>query len=53
MDRAYYKHMKQVKAQREKQRKRLVEHQRAEMPDLRSSSPPPLQENVQTQSDGQ
>ena len=53
MDRAYYKHMKQVKAQREKQRKRMVEHQRAEMPSLRQPSPPPLQMNVQPQSDGQ
>jgi len=53
MDRAYYKHMKEVKAQREKRKKRLVEHQRAEMPPLRSQSPPPLQENVVTQPDGQ
>ena len=53
MDRAYYKHMKEVKAQREKRNKRLVEHQRAEMPSLRSQSPPPLQETVVTQPDGQ
>ena len=45
MDRAYYKQLKQVKAQREKRRQRLIEHQRAEMPSLRNT-PPPLQQTT-------
>ncbi|MFL6590611.1 MAG: hypothetical protein ACJ8M4_10615 [Chthoniobacterales bacterium] len=53
MDRAYYKHMKQVNKERDKRKKRMLEHQRGETPSLRTQSPPPLQENVQTQSDGQ
>ena len=47
MDRAYYKQLKQVKAAREKRRKQLIEHQRAEMPSLRNSPPPLEQQNVQ------
>jgi len=46
MDRAYYKQLKQVKAAREKRRKNLIQHQRAEMPSLRNN-PPPLEQNVQ------
>jgi hypothetical protein len=42
-DRAYYKHLKQVKRSRERQRSQI--RQRAEMPSLRT--PPPLQQNVQ------
>ena len=53
MDRAYYQHMNQVKRQREKRNKRLVQHQRAEMPSLRAQSPPPLQENVVPQPSGE
>ncbi|HKP93019.1 MAG TPA: hypothetical protein VJS88_03910 [Chthoniobacterales bacterium] len=45
MDRAYYKQLKQVRAQREKRREQLIEHQRAEMPSLRNS-PPPLQQTT-------
>ena len=52
MDRAYYKQLKQAKIQREKRRKNLIQHQRAEMPSLRNS-PPPLQQNVQTAPDSQ
>ena len=47
MERAYYKQLKQVKAAREKRRKQLIEHQRAEMPSLRNSPPPLEQQNVQ------
>lgn len=44
MDRAYYKQLKQVKAQREKQRQNLINRQRAEQPSLRSTPPPlPMQ----------
>jgi len=46
MDRAYYKQLKQVKAAREKRRKQVIQHQRAETPSLRNT-PPPLQQNVQ------
>ena len=42
LDRAYHKHMKQMKSQREKRRKQLIERKRAEMPSLRNN-PPPLQ----------
>lgn len=45
MDRAYYKQLKQVKAAREKQRKRTIQ-KRAEMPSLRNPPPPPLERNV-------
>jgi hypothetical protein len=48
MDRAYYKQLKQVKVARAKRRQQLIQHQRAEMPSLRNSTPPlqmqPLQE---------
>ena len=43
MDRAYYKQLRQVKAAREKQRKRTIQ-KRAAMPSLRN--PPPLEQNV-------
>lgn len=46
MDRAYYKQIKQAKAIREKRRKQLIQHQRAEAPSLRNT-PPPLEQNVQ------
>jgi hypothetical protein len=49
MDRAYYKQMKQVKAAREKRRKNLIQHQRAEMPSLRNNPPPPLLEQQTVQ----
>jgi uncharacterized protein YceK len=48
MDRAYYKQLKQVKAAREKQRKKTIQ-KRAEMPSLRNPPPPPLEQNVQPQ----
>jgi hypothetical protein len=55
MDRAYYKQIKQVKAAREKRRKNLIAHQRAEIPSLRDSPPPlqpaPVQASVQTASE--
>jgi hypothetical protein len=54
MDRAYYKQLKQVKKEREKRRKQLIQHQRAEQPSLRNTPPPPpLQENVQSAPEGQ
>ena len=54
MDRAYYKQLKQVKKDREKRRKSLVAHQRAATPDLRDSTPPPLQmQSVQSTSESQ
>jgi len=44
MDRAYYKQIKQVKKEREKRRKDLIAHQRAEVPKLRENpAPPPLE----------
>jgi hypothetical protein len=46
MERAYYKQLEQVKKAREKRRKQLIQHQRAEIPSLRNT-PPPLQQNVQ------
>jgi hypothetical protein len=46
LDRAYYKQLKQAKVAREKRRKQIIQHQRAEMPSLRNS-PPPLEQNVQ------
>jgi hypothetical protein len=52
MDRAYYKQLKQVTAAREKRRKQLIRHQRAEMPSLRNS-PPPLQQYVQPSPENQ
>jgi hypothetical protein len=52
MDRAYYKQLKQVKAAREKRRKQVIQHQRAEMPSLRNT-PPPLQQNVQPSPENQ
>jgi hypothetical protein len=53
MDRAYYKQLKQVKAAREKRRKNLIQHQRAEMPSLRNTPPPLEQQNVQTTTENQ
>jgi hypothetical protein len=50
MDRAYYKQLKQVKAAREKQRQRMI-RQRATMPSSRT--PPPLEQNVQSQPESQ
>jgi hypothetical protein len=47
MDRAYYKQLKEVKVAREKRRKQVIEHQRAEMPSLRNSPPPLEMQNVQ------
>ena len=47
MDRAYYKQLKEVKVAREKRRKQLIEHQRAEMPALRNTTPPLEQQSVQ------
>jgi hypothetical protein len=47
MDRAYYKQLKQVKAAREKRRKQLIQHQRAEVPSLRNTPPPLQQQSVQ------
>jgi len=47
MDRAYYKQLKEVKVAREKRRKQLIQHQRAETPGLRSTTPPLEQQNVQ------
>jgi hypothetical protein len=53
MDRAYYKQMKQVKVAREKHRKMLVEHQRAQMPPPQNSPPSLPQTTVQTTSESQ
>ncbi|MFN2623970.1 MAG: hypothetical protein ABR611_14115 [Chthoniobacterales bacterium] len=47
MDRAYYKQLKQVKVAREKHRKQIIQHQRAEMPSLRNSPPPLEMQTVQ------
>jgi len=47
MDRAYYKQLKEVKVAREKRRKQLIQHQRAETPGLRNTTPPLEQQNVQ------
>ncbi len=52
-ERAYYKHLKKTKAENEKRKKRMVEHQRAEVPSLRTPPPAPFQENVAPQPDGQ
>jgi len=47
-NRAYYrKQIKQAEAAQKKRRKRLLEHQRAEMPSLRNSPPPLQQQTVQ------
>ena len=51
MDRAYYKQLKQANVAREKRRKNLIQHQRAEMPSLRST--PPLEQNVQSPPENQ
>jgi hypothetical protein len=53
MDRAYYKQLKQAKIAREKRRKNLIQHQRAEMPSLRNSPPPLLQPTYQRAPDNQ
>jgi hypothetical protein len=47
MDRAYYKQVKQVRVAREKRRKQIIQHQRAEMPSLRNSPPPLEMQTVQ------
>ena len=49
-DRAYYSHLKQVKVEREKRRKDLIAHQRAEAPSLRDSPPPLETQSVQATS---
>jgi hypothetical protein len=43
MDRAYYKQLKQVKVTREKRRKQLIKHQRAQAPSLRKTPSAPEQ----------
>jgi hypothetical protein len=53
MDRAYYKQLKQVKTAKEKRRKELIKHQRAEMPSLRNSPPPLEQQRVQSTPENQ
>ena len=53
MDRAYYKQLKQVKVEREKRRKNLIAHQRAEVPKLRDSPPPLETQSVQATSSSQ
>ncbi len=54
MDRAYYKQLKQVKVAREKRRKNLIAHQRAQMPKPDDNNPPPLQmKAVQTAPESQ
>ena len=53
MDRAYYKHLKQVKKQREKRRKDLIARQRAEVPSLPDTSPPLQMQTVQSPAETQ
>ena len=53
MDRAYYKQLKMVKAEREKRRKNLIANQRAQMPSLRDTPPPLPVETVQTSTESQ
>jgi len=48
MDRAYYKHLKQVKKDREKHRKNLIARQRTEIPSEPDSPPPLEMQTVQT-----
>ena len=40
MERAYYQHLKKATVAREKRRKQLLKHQRAQMPSLRNILPP-------------
>ena len=51
-ERAYSKYLKQANVAREKRRKQVIQHQRAEMPSLRNS-PPPLEQNVQPSRENQ
>lgn len=54
MDRAYYKQLAQVKAQREKHRKDLAKRQRAQQAPPKQDELPPLQmQSVQTTADTQ
>jgi hypothetical protein len=46
-DRAYRKYIKEAIVAREHRRKKLIEHQRAEMPSLRNSPPPLEQQTAQ------
>jgi hypothetical protein len=50
MDHAYYKQLKQVKVAREKRRKQTIQKQ-AKIP--KENTLPPLEQNVQTQTEGQ
>jgi hypothetical protein len=50
IDRAYYKQLKQVKAEREKRRKQTIQR-RATM--VSPNTLPPLEQNVQTQPENQ
>jgi hypothetical protein len=53
-ERAYYRQLKQVKAEREKHRKQVIQHQRAAMPALRNEPPPsPPEQPVQPAPDNQ
>jgi hypothetical protein len=53
MDRAYYKQLKMAKVEREKRRKNLITHQRAQMPSLRDNPPPLEVQTVQAASGDQ
>ena len=53
MDRAYYKQLNQVKKDREKHRKDLIAHQRAEVPSLRDTPPPLEVQTIQSTSESQ
>jgi hypothetical protein len=46
-ERAYSRYLKKATAAREKRRKQLIHHQRAEMPSLRNTPPPLQQQTVQ------
>jgi hypothetical protein len=50
MDHAYYKQLKHVKAEREKRRKETIKKQ-AKIP--KENTLPPLEQNVQSQPEGQ
>ena len=51
-ERAYYKQLNAIKAARDK-RRRLIEHQRATMPSLRSTPAPVETQEVTSTPDGQ
>lgn len=53
MDRAYYKQLKQVKAARSQRRQQLIQHERAEMPSLRTRPAPSEPQTVVTSSTDQ